>query len=109
LKKFREYTYGHKVTIITDNHGVCSLRKATNPKNARIARWNLEVQDVDLIIKYKKGSLHSDADCLSRLIAFPSKSPNSPTLNRPPLELNHLVSVDLTTRLAELQRKDSGL
>ncbi len=68
LNKFYEYTYGRAVTVVTDHHSLCSLLRTKNSKNLRIARWALEVQQSNLIVKYRKGTLHGNADCLSRLV-----------------------------------------
>jgi len=42
--------------------------RTKNSKNLRIARWALEVQDANITVKYRKRTLHGNADCLSRLL-----------------------------------------
>src|ERR1051326_2881434 len=60
--------YMRPITVITDHHSLCSLLRTKNSKNLRIARWALEVQEANITVKYRKGSLHGNADCLSRLV-----------------------------------------
>lgn len=68
LNHFYEYCFQRKITVVTDHHSLCSLLRTKNSKNLRIARWALEVQEADITVRYRKGSLHGNADCLSRLV-----------------------------------------
>ena len=65
LKKFRPYIWGTKITIRTDHHALCWLMTKSE-LSGRLERWSLALQEFDLQIFYKRGSLHEDADALSR-------------------------------------------
>ena len=71
VKKFHQYIYGHKFSVITDHKpllGLFSEKKATSPMaSARIARWALTLSAYNYTIIFKPGRLHSNADGLSRL------------------------------------------
>ncbi len=79
LKRFHEYCYGRRITVLTDQHSLCSIIRTRNSKNLGIACWALEIQGADITVKYKKGTLHGNADCLSRLVPLskPSKGCDS--------------------------------
>lgn len=63
--KLRSYLLGRHFTILTDHCALCAL-KLKMPASARLRRWALILQEFDFEIRYVKGSLHSDVDCLSR-------------------------------------------
>ena len=72
---WRHYLWLKKFVFVTDHHSLCQLRKVgktkmSMPSHQRVARWALALQDFNFEVRYKKGSLHLDADCLSRC-AFP--------------------------------------
>jgi len=75
LHKFHEYCHNRPVTVLTDHHCLCSLLRTKHSKNLRIARWALEVQSANINVVYRKGTLHGNADCLSRLVplSLPAK------------------------------------
>ncbi|PAA84717.1 hypothetical protein BOX15_Mlig028849g1 [Macrostomum lignano] len=71
MKKFHNYTYGQKITIITDHQPLTSI---FGPKNgvsataaARLQRWALTLAAYDYDIRYKNTKQHGNADFLSRL------------------------------------------
>ena len=69
LKHFRQYCVGVKTTIITDHAAATWIFSAAHKlesKPPRLIRWALEIQDYDLNIMYRKGSLHKNADAMSR-------------------------------------------
>ncbi|KZR96601.1 putative KRAB-A domain-containing protein 2, partial [Daphnia magna] len=65
VKKFRPYIWGTKIVIKTDHHALCWLM-TKQELSGRLERWSLSLQEYDISIHYKKGSLHDDADALSR-------------------------------------------
>ena len=68
LKHFEVYVSGlHPVTILTDHNPLLFLNKFRN-KNRRLTRWSLELQDLNIVIKYKKGTDNKVADALSRVM-----------------------------------------
>jgi hypothetical protein len=54
LEKFRNYVYGHKIYLNTDNKALTFINKCTLTSN-RIARWVLQLQDYDVEIKHISG------------------------------------------------------
>ena len=65
VKQFRHYLHGAKFTVITDHSALMWLMSIKDP-NERLARWSIYLQAFDMEIVHKKGSEHSNADCLSR-------------------------------------------
>ena len=66
VKKFKSYIHGHETKIVTDHAPLKWLMKVKNT-NAKLARWALEIQDLNLDIEYRPGKTNSNADCLSRI------------------------------------------
>lgn len=69
IKELNHYLYGAKFTLVTDHQALSLLRSKKDPHN-NFARWTAELQEFDFDVVYKKGSLHCDADCLSRLVNY---------------------------------------
>ena len=65
VRHFRVYLLGRKFEMITDHSALCLLH--TMDPTGRLARWIMDLQEVQFEIKHKKGRLHSNADALSRL------------------------------------------
>jgi len=65
VTKLRNYLLGKKFTILTDHCALCAL-KTKMPNSPRLRRWALLLSEFDFTIKYVKGALHNDVDCLSR-------------------------------------------
>ena len=63
--KLRNYLLGKRFTILTDHCALCALKLKT-PTSARLHRWAIILSEFDFEIKYIKGGLHMDVDCLSR-------------------------------------------
>ena len=61
LTTFRPLIWGQKVTVVTDHHALCWLKKIKDP-NGRLARWALKLEEFQYQIKFKNGKLHIDAD-----------------------------------------------
>ena len=65
VKLFREHLLGHKTVVFTD-HSACTILLKAPHSSAKIARWAMAVQDLNLEIKHRSGKSNSNADALSR-------------------------------------------
>lgn len=65
LQKFKIFVCGTKIKVITDHHAFCWLM-CKKDRPGRLARWSLQLQDLDIDIVYHSGRLHTDANVLSR-------------------------------------------
>ncbi|KAK7106579.1 hypothetical protein V1264_017813 [Littorina saxatilis] len=64
-EKFRDYLFGAKVTVVTDNNPLCYVLK--NAKlDATCHRWLASLSLFDFDLRYKRGVTHVEADRLSR-------------------------------------------
>ena len=66
LDKFRDTVFGSRITVVCDHNPLQYIRGCA-PKSAKLLRWSLELQEFDLIIKYKRGADNDVADYLSRI------------------------------------------
>lgn len=64
-RKFRPYLEGYRFTAITDHQALKWLMSLDKP-SGRLARWILELQQLDFDIQYRKGAMHKVPDALSR-------------------------------------------
>lgn len=65
-KYFRPYLYGRRFTIVTDHKPLQWLFSMKEP-NSKLVRWRLKLEEFEYDIVYKKGTLNSNADALSRI------------------------------------------
>jgi hypothetical protein len=71
-ERFCMYVIGKKFELLTDHKPLETLfSKKISLVNARIERWQLQLQNFDYVVKYIKGE-HNLADPLSRLCHCPS-------------------------------------
>jgi transposase InsO family protein len=66
IKAFRVYLYGRKFTVFTDHSPLEWLLEKKEPAG-RLQRWALKLQEYDIVIGYRPGKSHQNADCLSRI------------------------------------------
>ncbi|KAG1936037.1 interleukin-1 receptor accessory protein-like 1-A [Pimephales promelas] len=66
-EKFKDYLWGAKVTVITDNNPLVHLQSAK--LGAVEQRWVAQLANYDYQLKYRPGREHVNADALSRLPA----------------------------------------
>jgi len=100
ISKFREFIFAKPIKIIVDHHALCSLQMCRNPRNARLARWALKLQDIDYTIEHISGKRHVPADCLSRMpIKIQEKDENADDLEIP---VYNIVAVSPRNQLASL-------
>ena len=64
-QKFRDYLYGSKFVVMTDNNPL-SYVLSTAKLDATGHRWLAELSNFDFSIQYRSGALNGDADALSR-------------------------------------------
>ena len=64
-RKFRHYLYGAKFVVVTDHKSLKWLFSLDDP-NARLTRWAIFLQEYDFEVRYRKGSIHTNVDMLSR-------------------------------------------
>jgi len=67
LTKWEQLLYGQKIRVVTDHQPLRYLSGDLANNNARLVRWRLFLQSWDLVIQYRKGREHGNADSLSRL------------------------------------------
>ena len=65
VQKMRPYLEGYQFTVITDHQALQYLHRCNSP-SGRLARWAVYLQQFDMKIEYRKGSLNQLADTLSR-------------------------------------------
>ena len=69
IQKFRHFLEGNQFTIVTDHMPLVSMLgrgRDTETENKRINKWLMDLVDFDFKLVYKKGTLHTDADAISR-------------------------------------------
>ena len=64
-EKFRDYCYGHKVKVLTDNNPLTYV-KTTAKLDATGQRWIATLANFDFDVHYRPGRNNIDADALSR-------------------------------------------
>ena len=80
VKYFRTYLLGHPCTVLTDHASCLSLLNTPKP-SAKLARWAMAIQEMDLRIKHRSGRSNAGADALSRTPATVNAvttDPNAP-------------------------------
>lgn len=71
LRKFRNWIFGSEIHVFSDHNPLLFLTESA-PKNAKLMRWSLAMQEFNIKFHYLKGQLNVAADCLSRLGLEPS-------------------------------------
>jgi len=66
LKKFRNFVFATKIIIFSDHNPLLYLRECA-PKSAKLTRWALSLQELDIELSFRPGTKNQAADCLSRL------------------------------------------
>ena len=66
VRQFRHFLWGRKFIIRTDHASLAWLRNFKEPAGM-IARWISILDNFNFEIQYRKGSLHTNADALSRI------------------------------------------
>lgn len=71
VKQFRHYLKDQKLKIRTDHKALAWLRNFKEPDD-QIARWQLYLGELDMVIFHRKGSDHGNTNDMWR---WPSKQP----------------------------------
>ena len=110
VKKFHQYLYGRKVTIMTDHKPLLGLLGADKAvpalAAARIHRWALLLSGYNYELRYRSGESNANADCMSRL---PQPSEESSSI-RSEVMLVQVVNSPVTAKeVKEHTRRDPVL
>lgn len=65
VTKLGPYLFGHQLTILTDRCALCALNLKES-RSERLKGWASIPSSFNFAIKYIKGGLHGDVDCLLR-------------------------------------------
>ena len=65
--KFKHYLLGTQFVVRTDHQALKWLLKWDNPNTSQYCIWRAELEVFDMIVEYRKGGEHINADALSRL------------------------------------------
>ena len=72
IKKFHQYLYGRKFTLVTDHQPLTTIfgpkRTLLTLAAARIQRWAILLSAYNYEVKYRSTKEHTNADALSRLL-----------------------------------------
>ena len=66
LRKFRNWVFGAEIHVFSDHNPLTFLSESA-PKNAKLMRWCLALQEFNIIFHYVRGHSNVVSDCLSRL------------------------------------------
>jgi len=66
LRKFRNWVFGAEIHIFSDHNPLTFLSESA-PKNAKLMRWCLALQEFNIVFHYVRGHSNVVSDCLSRL------------------------------------------
>jgi hypothetical protein len=67
LQKFKHWIFGKSITLYSDHNPITFLTEFM-PKNAKLTRWSLAIQEFDVIFRHRSSVLNVAADCLSRIV-----------------------------------------
>ena len=96
--KFRDYVYGRKVTVVTDNNPLTYVLKSAK-LDAHGQRWVNDLSHCDMDIEYRPGKSNDNADGLSRLTSEDVKVIlDSAVLGNQGQAVPNSASIHLTTR-----------
>lgn len=65
VQRLRNYLLGKPFEILVDHCALCALNKVKQ-NSPRLQRWAIVLSEYDIKIRFTKGNLHEDIDCLSR-------------------------------------------
>lgn len=68
LRKYYKWVFGAKIIVVSDNNPITYLTESA-PKSAKLMRWSLAMQDMNVEFKYRAGRDHVVPDVLTRLVS----------------------------------------
>lgn len=93
-KTFRPYLFGRRFNIISDHKPLQWLMNLKEPQS-RLVRWRLKLEEFDYQIIYKKGTLNTNADALSRVEIHPLTIDNEiPCTSKDPDNQSIIANID---------------
>ena len=111
IRTFRTYLLGRPFKVITDHS---ALKWLDNMHlKGRLERWVMELQEFQFSVIHKPGTLHSNADALSRLVARDQSTEN--TLNtasnsrHDPANNSCAITLNPTVNLRKAQQDDPSI
>ncbi|VDI34880.1 Hypothetical predicted protein [Mytilus galloprovincialis] len=107
LCQFRHYLYGQKFTLRTDHASLKWLKNFQNPEGM-IARWISIIDTYDMEIQHRKGSLHTNADGLSRTPKRKCKRINCPECTEMKTDIEYFENVKTTDCIDDLNTVKDG-
>jgi hypothetical protein len=66
VKHFRPYLYGKKFKIASDHKPLTWIMNVKDP-GSKLIRWRIQLEKYDYEIVYKRGTMNTNADALSRV------------------------------------------
>ena len=78
VKKFRQYLLGHPFVVRTDHAALQWLKRTPEPIGQQ-ARWLEILEEFDYRVEHRRGTLHTNADSLSRRISASHTQPSANT------------------------------
>lgn len=104
IKKFHQYLYGNKFTLITDHKPLVQIfapNKSLPVYSAlRMQHYAIFLQGFNYVSKYRNSKDHSNADCLSRL-PIPEANINKDVVET--FQINELQDFPLNAKLIECE------
>ena len=68
LQKYYKWVFGAKIIVVSDSNPITYLTESA-PKCAKLMRWSLAMQDMNVEFKYRAGRDHVVPDVLTRLVS----------------------------------------
>lgn len=100
VKYFRPYLFGQKFKIYSDHKPLQWLFSQKDP-SSKLIRWRLKLEEYDYEIIYKKGTLNTNADALSRIEMHPNELNADETWSTLVEPDTHTDDIDLDRLLTE--------
>ncbi|CAC5389604.1 unnamed protein product [Mytilus coruscus] len=107
LCQFRHYVYSQKFTLPTDHASLKWLKNFQNPEGM-IARWISIIDTYDMEIQHRKGSLHTNADGLSRTPKRKYKRINCPDCTEMKTDIEYFENIKTTNCIEDLNTVKDG-